>query len=70
MDGGTWQVTVPGVAKSLTRLSSYTHTFYLATLEDSKGVHKRLGDCNNQIEIIWPSRCIGHREPVPNLNIR
>ena len=54
MDGGTWQVTVPGVAKNLTRLSRYTHThtLYLATLEDSKSVHKRLGDCDNQIAII------------------
>ena len=26
MDRGTWQATVPGVAKSQTRLSAYAHT--------------------------------------------
>ena len=69
MDGGTWQATVPGVAKSWARLSNYTHThtLYPATLEDSKGVHKRLGDCENQG---LGSRWIDQREPVPNLNIR
>ena len=47
--------------------TTHTHTLYPATLEDSKGVHKRLGDCENQG---LGSRWIDQREPVPNLNIR
>ena len=33
MDGGTWWAIVPGVAKSRTRLSNFTFTFYFHALE-------------------------------------
>ena len=33
MDGGAWYVAVPGVAKSLTRLSNFTFTFHFHALE-------------------------------------
>ena len=33
MDGGTWQASVHGVAKSRTRLSDFTFTFHFCALE-------------------------------------
>ena len=33
MDGGAWQATVHGVAKSRTQLSDFTFTFHLHALE-------------------------------------
>ena len=33
MDGGAWQATVHGVAKSWTRLSIFTYTFHFHVLE-------------------------------------
>ena len=33
MDGGAWQVSVHGVAKSRTRLSDFTFTFHFHALE-------------------------------------
>ena len=33
MDGGAWQAAVHGVAKSRTRLSNFTFTFYFHALE-------------------------------------
>ena len=33
MDGGAWRAVVHGVAKSWTRLSNFTFTFHLHTLE-------------------------------------
>ena len=36
MDGGAWQATVHGVAKSQTLLSDFTFTFLNATLDFSK----------------------------------
>ena len=39
MDGGAWWATVHGVAKSQTRLSDFTLTFYLHALEKEMPTH-------------------------------
>ena len=39
MDGGAWQATVHGVAKSRTRLSDFTFTFHFHALEKKMATH-------------------------------
>ena len=39
MDGGAWQATVHGVAKSQTRLSEFTVTFHFPALEKEMATH-------------------------------
>ena len=39
MDGGAWQATVHGVAKSRTRLSDFTFTFHFHALEKEMATH-------------------------------
>ena len=39
MDGGAWKAAVHGVAKSQTRLSSFTFTFHFYTLEKEMATH-------------------------------
>ena len=39
MDRGAWSAAVHGVAKSRTRLSDFTFTFYLQTLEKEMATH-------------------------------
>ena len=39
MDGGAWQAAVHGVAKSQTRLSDFTFTFYFYALEKEMATH-------------------------------
>ena len=39
MDGGAWQATVHGVAKSQTRLSDFTFTFHFHALEKETATH-------------------------------
>ena len=39
MDGGAWQAAVHGVAKSQTRLSDFTFTFYFHALEKEMATH-------------------------------
>ena len=39
MDGGAWWATVQGVAKSRTRLSSFTFTFHFHALEKEMATH-------------------------------
>ena len=39
MDRGAWRATVHGVAKSWTRLSNFTFTFHLHTLEKEMATH-------------------------------
>ena len=39
MDGKTWQAAVHGVAKSPTRLSDFTFTFYIHALEKEMATH-------------------------------
>ena len=39
MDGGAWWAAVHGVAKSQTRLSNFTFTFYFHTLEKEMATH-------------------------------
>ena len=41
MDGGAWQATVQGVAKSRTRLSDFTFTFQLYILLIRVGIENR-----------------------------
>ena len=39
MDGGVWKAAVHGVAKSRTRLSDFTSTFYFHALEKEMATH-------------------------------
>ena len=39
MDRGAWEAAVHGVAKSLTRLSNFTFTFYFHELEEEMATH-------------------------------
>ena len=39
MDGGAWWAAVHGVAKSRTRLSDFTFTFYFHALEKAMAAH-------------------------------
>ena len=39
MDGGAWEATVHGVAKSWTRLSDFTFTFHVPALEKEMATH-------------------------------
>ena len=39
MDGGAWKAEVHGVAKSRTRLSDFTFTFYFHALEKEMATH-------------------------------
>ena len=39
MDGGAWKAAVHGVAKSQTRLSNFTFTFYFHALEKEMATH-------------------------------
>ena len=39
MDGGAWWAAVHGVAKSRTRLSDFTFTFYFHALEKEMATH-------------------------------
>ena len=39
MDGGAWKAAVHGVAKSRTRLSDFTFTFYFHALEKEMATH-------------------------------
>ena len=39
MDGGAWSAAVHGVAKSRTRLSDFTFTFYFHALEKDMATH-------------------------------
>ena len=38
-DGGVWQATVPGVAKSRTQLNDFTFTFHFHALEKAMATH-------------------------------
>ena len=42
MDGGAWKAAVHGVAKSRTRLSSFTFTFYFHALEKEMATHSSI----------------------------
>ena len=42
MDGGAWWAAVHGVAKSRTRLSDFTFTFYFHALEKEMAAHSTL----------------------------
>ena len=42
MDGGAWEATVQGVAKSQTRLSDFTFTFHFHELEKEMATHSSI----------------------------
>ena len=42
MDGGAWLAAVQGVAKSQTRLSDFTFTFYFRALEKEMATHSSI----------------------------
>jgi len=42
MDGGAWWAAVHGVAKSRTRLSDFTFTFYFHALEKEMATHSSI----------------------------
>ena len=42
MDGGAWEATVYGVAKSQTRLSDFTFTFHFHALEKEMATHSNV----------------------------
>ena len=42
MDGGAWQATVHGVAKSRTRLRDFTFTLHFHALEKEMATHSRV----------------------------
>ena len=42
LDGGAWQATVHGVAKSRTRLSDFTFTFHFYALEKEMATHSSI----------------------------
>ena len=42
MDGGAWQATVHGVAKSWTQLSDFTFTFHFHVLEKGMATHSSI----------------------------
>ena len=42
VDGGAWQATVHGVAKSRTRLSDFTFTFHFHALEKEMSTHSSI----------------------------
>ena len=42
MDGGAWEATVHGVAKSRTRLSDFTFAFHLHALEKEMATHSSI----------------------------
>ena len=44
MDGGAWQASVQGVAKSQTRLSDFTFTFHFCALEKEMVTHSSVLD--------------------------
>ena len=45
MDGGAWEATVHGVAKSRTRLSDFTFAFHLHALEKEMATHSSTLAC-------------------------
>ena len=45
MDGGAWWAAVHGVAKSRTRLSDFTFTFYFHALEKEMATHSSVLAC-------------------------
>ena len=61
MDGGDWQAAVHGVAKSQTRLSDFTFTFYFHVLEKEMATHSSV--------LAW--RIPGTREPgrLPSMGL-
>ena len=60
MDGGAWYAAVHGVAKSRTRLSDFTFTFYFHALEKEMATHSSI--------LAW--RIPGTEEPNGLLSMR
>ena len=52
MDGGAWWATVPGVAKSQTRLSDFTFTFHFHALETEMATHSLPGESQGRVSLV------------------
>ena len=63
MDGGAWQATVHGVAKSQTRLSDFTFTFHFHALEKEMATHSSVlaGESQGRGSLVG-CRLWGHTE--------
>ena len=59
MDGGAWWASVHGVAKSWTRLSDFTFTFYFPALEKAMATHSSV--------LAWRIPGIGDPRGLPSM---
>ena len=59
MDGGAWQASVHGVAKSWTQLSDFTFTFHFHALEKEMATHSNV--------LAWRIPGIGESSGLPTM---
>ena len=59
VDGGAWQASVHGVAKSLTRLSDFTFTFHYRALEKEMATHSSV--------LAWRIPAMGEPGGLPSM---
>ena len=59
MDGGAWKAAVHGVAKSRTRLSDFTFTFYFHALEKEMATHSSV--------LVWRIPGMGEPGGLPSM---
>ena len=63
MDAGTWQGAVRGIAKSRTRLSDFTFTFYFNALEKAMATHFCVYVCSVMSNSLWAPWSIACQSP-------
>ena len=61
MDGGAWQASVHGVAKSRTRLSDFTFTFHFPALEKEMATHSSV--------LAWRISGMGQPGGLPSMRL-
>ena len=64
MDGGTWweeEPAIHGVAKSQTRLSTFTFTFHFDALEEETAIHSSI--------LAWRIPGMGEPDGLPSLGL-
>ena len=61
MDGGAWKAEVRGVAKSRTRLSNFTFTFYFHALEKEMATHSSV--------LAWRIPGTGEPDRLPSMGL-
>ena len=59
MDGGAWQATVHGAAKSRTRLNDFTFTFHFHALEKDMATHSSV--------LAWRISGTGEPDGLPSM---